>query len=327
MRFKAPIHLSYLAALALSPACRDHSKDEEATPPPAPSQSENLKIYSQNVSAAQPLLLVYGDSIATGVLSDTTLGQDASQDILLQLSGYIKSGSYTAEGFQAGVSHPELAAATTGEAYGVRQSIASSRGLTSSEVGVISLARFGARASDIPEMLSDWQEHKASGAVGVRDPDYVLIALGSNDFCSDASPELIRENFQTQIEAVHRSAPDATLIVVPAPPVPQIGSIDFTYNSPLAELAGEEISCRRFREQYCKNIYAPDASERWTAINEGISAAVSSQKDQGTRVLFAEDVKNWTIVKEELSFDCFHPSKRGQETLGRLIQPVFNAAP
>lgn len=325
MRIRASIPANLCVALSLIAACGDKKKDEKEPAPASENLSQNKKIYAQNVRADRPLLLVYGDSIATGVLSNTSLGQDPGPELSLQLGGYIKAGTYSPESFQAGVSNPDLAAATSSKDYGVREQIAKKEGLPATEVGLISLARFGARASDIPEMLSDWLEFKAEGGQTVREPNYILVALGSNDFCSDQSLELIQESFKSQIEAIHQSAPDATLIVAPAPPVPQLASIDFTYDFKLGAITGQEISCRKFREQYCKNIYAPDAAARWTAINDGMAAVVEQQRAQGSQVLWGGAIKDWKIAPEELSFDCFHPSAKGQETLGRLLQPAFES--
>ncbi|EFX60104.1 hypothetical protein DAPPUDRAFT_345357 [Daphnia pulex] len=304
-------------------ACGDGKKNNKAGPLPSPSPVAGAKIYLDNIEEGKPLLLIYGDSISTGVLSNTTLGQAPDTQLTAQLGSYIKSGQYTANGFQAGVANQNLAASTTKEGYGVRQGLAAQKGIMAQDVGVISLARFGAKADDIPKMITDWKNQKSESQL--PDPEFVLVALGANDFCSDLSPQQISAHFNEQIEAVHQLSPNAQLIISAAPPVPSIAPIEFTYQSDLTAITGEELSCRKFREQYCKPLFAPDAAARMAAINAGIEAASNVQKEKGTDVIFVDGIKDWKISPDELSFDCFHPSKKGQETLGRLIQASLAA--
>jgi hypothetical protein len=76
------------------------------------------------------------------------------------------------------------------------------------------------------------------------------------------------------------------------------------------------LSCRKFREQACRRIYEPDAEARLNGINQGIQAAFEAQKAKGAKVSLATGVFEWKIAADELAFDCFHPSQKGQATLG-----------
>lgn len=282
----------------------------EQQPPKDPQE----QIYLQNVTADKPLLVVYGDSISTGVLANTSLGQNIDNSLLTQLGNYIKAGEYNANGFQTNLANQPLAAATTDADYGLRSAIAAKTGVTASEVGVVSFAKFGAKAVDIPEMLARWNQEEANTIK--RKPDYILVALGGNDFCSDMTVEDISRTFNEQIDAIQKSAPDAQLIISPAPPVQQLAGIDFTYGPAISQITGEELSCKKFREQACKRVYEPDAAARLEGINQGIQAAFDAQKAKGAKVSLASGVLEWKIVAEELAFDCFHPSQKGQATLG-----------
>jgi lysophospholipase L1-like esterase len=308
-----------LAAASWTACSQDENKDSSDAPTPtaaepAPAKDPQDQIYLQNVTADKPLLVVYGDSISTGVLASTSLGENIDNSLLQQLGNYLKDGQYNANGFQSNLANQPLAAATTDGDYGLRSGIAAKAGVTPADVGVVSFAKFGAKAVDIPEMLARWNQEEANTIK--RKPDYILVALGGNDFCSDMSVEDISRTFAEQIDAVQKSAPDAQLIISPAPPVYQLATLDFTYGPAISQITGEELSCKKFREQACKRIYEPDAQARLEGINQGIQAAFEAEKAKGAKVSMAAGVLDWQITKEELAFDCFHPSQKGQTTLG-----------
>ncbi|HET9240360.1 MAG TPA: SGNH/GDSL hydrolase family protein [Oligoflexus sp.] len=300
-------------------ACSQDDKDDSSDNPaptaePAPGKDPQEQIYLQNVTADKPLLVVYGDSISTGVLANTSLGQNIDNSLLQQIGNYLKAGQYNANGFQSNLANQPLAAATTDGDYGLRSGIAAKAGVAPADVGVVSFAKFGAKAVDIPEMLARWNQEEANTIK--RKPDYILVALGGNDFCSDMPVEDISRTFAEQIDAIQKSAPDAQLIISPAPPVYQLAAIDFTYGPAISQITGEELSCKKFREQACKRVYEADAQARLEGINQGIQAAFEAEKAKGAKVSLAAGVLDWTITKEELAFDCFHPSQKGQATLG-----------
>jgi len=241
------------------------------------------------------------------------------------LGNYLRSGSYNATGFQSDLANQDLAAATTDKDYGIRQAIAAQASVAAADVGVVSLARFGAKSADIPQMIARWQTEEADSIK--RKPDYILVALGGNDFCSDTSVEIISETMKREMEAIYQTAPDARMIIAPSPPVSQLAAIDFTYGPTVSQITGEELSCRKFREQFCKNVYAPDAEARLQGINQGIQAAFQNLKDKGAKVSFASGVLQWKILADELAFDCFHPSQKGQSTLGSYFKAALDSAP
>lgn len=315
-----------MTAAAWTACGKDDNNKSSANPAPTtaeptPAKDPQEQIYLQNVTADKPLLVVYGDSISTGVLANTSLGQNIDNSLLLQLGNYLKAGQYNANGFQSNLANQALAAATTDGDYGLRSGIAAKAGVTPAEVGVVSFAKFGAKAVDIPEMLARWNQEEANTIK--RKPDYILVALGGNDFCSDMSVEEISRTFGEQVDAIQKSAPDAQLIISPAPPVYQLAAIDFTYGPAISQITGEELSCRKFREQACKRVYEPDAQARLEGINQGIQAAFDAQKAKGAKVSLAAGVLEWKIVKDELAFDCFHPSQKGQATLGGYWKQVL----
>jgi lysophospholipase L1-like esterase len=326
------VHLAWAFGFVMAttslPACNGNDDDtnDPVTPPQlvepqspgntseVPTAAPQEQMYVQNVTADKPLLVVYGDSISTGVLANTSLGKNIDNSLLLQLGNTIKAGQYNATSFQTNLANQNIAAATTDADYGLRSAIAARAGVTAAEVGVVSFAKFGAKAVDIPEMLARWKQEEETSIK--RKPDYILVALGGNDFCSDMSVADITRTFEQQIDAIQQSAPEAQLIISPAPPVHQLAALDFTYGPAISQITGEELSCKKFRTQACKRVYDADAASRLQGINQGIQAAFEAQKAKGAKVSLATGVLEWSIVPEELAFDCFHPSQKGQATLG-----------
>ncbi len=282
------------------------------------------QVYTNNVDGNKPLLVVYGDSLSTGVLSNTTLGKDVDNSLALQLVDYAKEQEFNATGFQSSLSNPELAAATTVDAYGLRASFAAKSGVTAPEVGVVSFAKFGGKARDLPHMLAAWENMEKSTVP--KKPEYIYIMLGGNDFCSDFTVDDIVKDLKEQSKAIHKDAPDAQIVISPSPPIDQLAAIDFTYGPTLANVTGEELSCRKFREKLCKRVYEDPAAvkERITAINKGIQSAADELKADGAKVVFVSEMLQWQIKPEELAVDCFHPSALGQQTIGGFVKAALS---
>ena len=234
-----------------------------------------------------------------------------------QLSKLLNAGALSQEQAQTILSNPNVAAATTDQAYGVRATIANSRGLTPTDVDVISLARFGAKASDMEDMQADLSAQL--GQTQGRQPAYIYIMLGGNDFCSDAPTTDFRTRYQERVMAIHDQYPAAHYIIVPVPPADQLAAIDHSYGPALPGLGGGELSCKSLRQKSCPNIYKPEAAQRVQEINAAVNDVQSQLALTGARVDYVADFAQWPIQADELSIDCFHPSAKGQEAIGRFV--------
>lgn len=312
------IPMTLILALGLGfTACKKDDDEDVVTPDGGNAQDQ---IYTQNLDPAKPLLVVYGDSLSTGVLSNTTLGQNPDNSIVLQLGDYLKEQEFNATGFQENLSNLDLAAASTVEPYGVRATVAGVSGVTAPEVGIISFAKFGAKSRDLPAMFNRWKVENANTIQ--KKPEHIFVMLGGNDFCSDFTVEEILKDYVDQTNAIHADAPDALMIIAPAPPINQLATIDFTYGPTLTAVTGEELSCRKFRENLCSRVYEEPAAvlERIQAINTGIQNQATALSEKGANVVFVADMLNWQIKPEELGVDCFHPSALGQQTIGNYVK-------
>ncbi|MBC7661615.1 MAG: SGNH/GDSL hydrolase family protein [Chitinophagaceae bacterium] len=299
---------------------KDKKKNDTAGDNGSQAQSQ---VYTEALNPSKPLLVVYGDSLSTGVLANTTLGQTPDNSLVLQLASYVKEQEYNATGFQANLSHTDLAAATTKNDYGVRASVAAQLGVNSADVGVVSLAKFGGQTTDLEHQLAAWQLQEKSNIP--KKPENIFVMMGGNDYCSDRSVDDIVKTFNDQTAAIHKDSPDAQMIIAPAPPIDQLAAIDFTYGPALTQVTGQELSCRTFRDKLCKRIYDDPAAvkTRITSINSGIQAAATSLKAGGAKVVFVDGILSWQIKPEELAVDCFHPSAAGQTTIGNFVKAAL----
>lgn len=282
--------------------------------------STQPQVYTDALDVNKPLLVVYGDSLSTGVLANTTLGKNPDNSLTLQLVEYVKQEEFNATGFQESLSNFDIAAATTKEAYGFRASFGAESNVTADQVGVISLAKFGGKSVDLSHQLASWQElHKTTIK---KKPEYIFVMMGGNDFCSDFTAEDIVKTYSEQTMAIHKDSPDAQIVIAPTPPIAQLAAIDFTYGPALSQITGEELTCHKFREKLCKRIYDDPAlvKERTDAINAGIKSAADALKADGAKVVYVDAMNSWQLKPEELAVDCFHPSALGQQTIGNFVK-------
>lgn len=288
-------------------------------------ETAQTQVYTDGLDVNKPLLVVYGDSLSTGVLSNTTLGQNPDNSLALQIVDYVKAGDFDAVGFQENLSDYDLAAATTKDVYGVRASFGATASVAADQVGVVSLAKFGGKAVDLSHQLAAWQNQKST--VINKNPEFIFVMMGGNDFCSEFTVEEIVKDFTEQTMAIHKDAPDAQIVIAPTPPIKQLAAIDFTYGPTFANVTGEELSCKKFREKLCARVYEdPTAvAARTDGINAGIKAAADALKADGAKVVYVDAMNSWTLKPEELAVDCFHPSALGQQTIGNYVKAALAA--
>jgi lysophospholipase L1-like esterase len=315
---------SYVLLLAMglnSAGCKKDDEEDVKTPEGDNAQDQ---VYTENLDPNKPLLVVYGDSLSTGVLSNTTLGKNPDSSLTLQLADYLKEQEFNATGFQSKLSNLDIAASSTKEPYGLRASVGAQSGVTAAEVGLVSFAKFGAKARDLPAMFNRWKVENANTIQ--KKPDSIFIMLGGNDFCSDISVEDILRDYNEQTTAIYNDSPASQIIIAPAPPIDQLPAIDFTYGPALQGITGEELSCRKFRDNLCKRVNGDPAEvkARITAINAGIQAQAEALKAQGAKIVFVDQIMSWQLKPEEFAVDCFHPSALGQQTIGNLVKDALS---
>lgn len=312
----SPIFTSLLLLSNL--ACNDSSSDDSSPAPEEPSQrpEPTSSEFELQPGGSGQTLVVFGDSISTGVLAETTLGEQPSQDFLRQLIEAASSGNFSQDSLQKDFSRPQVAAATTAEDYGVAAAIAAKEGIKTEEIRILSAAKFGGRLKDVASMRDG-----LTSSVGDDAVEHVFFMLGSNDFCADSTVEKFSEELRSSLESLSTTFPDAQFIVGYLPPIAQLAQYEYDYGPSIGGAQVPITSCEEFRNNTCGRLYTENAAEVVTSFNDSIRTV--AQDVLADRAFLAEKIINWQIQENELAFDCFHPNRNGQTTLGGFFQDIF----
>lgn len=274
-------------------------------------------LFENQIENGQPTLAVFGDSISTGVLANTELGQGLPNSLWKQLLKLLFSKWSDPASVHTALANPLIAAASTREDYGLRKSLKDAYGL--SDLGVLNFARFGARARHVPAMIENLNSLETMD-LG-RKADYIFLMIGANDFCSNSSVEDFKTDFEGVLNELESSHPDAHFVIAPIPPVDQLADLRDFLTIHKSDGTRELISCEYLRRNYCARLYDTDAKERKEAMNQVIENAV--QNMETPRKIFAKNMAEWTARKEEVSADCFHPSGKGQIMIGNILKEAI----
>ncbi len=314
---KLIVSVSVVTCLTISTliSCKKKDDDVPVTEQPV------AGAFLDGVSPQKSNLAVFGDSLATGVLANTQLGENVDASLWEQVGQLIAGNPLDADANQQALSNPDLAAATTDKTYGLRADIASSLGLSASDIGVVSLAKFGARAMAMPSMLE--RLSMIEGQEILKKVDFIFIMIGGNDFCSEETVDEFRIKYQKALTDIRNSHPDAKFIVAPIPGVDQLAAIDFTYGPAVAGIEGEEVTCKSLRQKSCNRVYDGDASQRVQALNAVVEESFNALDIPVERKIFVGGILSWKIKPEELAVECFHPSALGQEAIGSYLKAAF----
>ncbi|SME95753.1 SGNH/GDSL hydrolase family protein [Pseudobacteriovorax antillogorgiicola] len=293
-----------LGLTALMGACGD-SNDDDSNPP------QEQQSFDQN---KEVVLTVYGDSISTGVLASTELGEQPGLELFENFTDVISSEGFTQLDLQKSFARSDVAASTSTESYGIPALVAEREGLSSSDVGVVSAAKFGGRLKDVDQMVE-----KVSQELGDKKSNYVFFMLGGNDFCADLTQDEFRTQYSEKLKLVKSNhSSDSQYLVGYVPPVYKILSYTYEYGPEIGGVDTDLASCEDFRKNTCEPLFRDDAQSRVEGFNQTIAELVP--EILGDSVTLAEGIRTWGIAETELAFDCFHPNKNGQETLGSFFR-------
>ena len=257
-----------------------------------------------------PPLLLIGDSLSTGVFASFPLGVPPSPEIQAKFLQLIFGNSHSLRVAQSNFSEYHNAATTTDADWGVRQAIGKLHHLQSSDIPLYLAAKWGGRlahANEFAEKIPELYESK-------KEPEYILIWLGGNDFCKDHTRDHFEEEYTSLMKKLMKAYPDASFLLVPIPPIYQILAYNYEYSAAL--------SCKKSRKSFCAPIFAKDRVERIEQFNQVISKVADIFSKEVDLVL-AEKMASLKLEAADLSFDCFHPSIQGQKKFSSVISAAI----
>jgi lysophospholipase L1-like esterase len=254
-----------------------------------------------------PALAVIGDSLSTGVLASTVLGGDLPPGALEQLTKMVLSNDHDMENVQGLFSELQNSSTSTDQDWGLRASIAKNLKLQAKDMPLYFAAKWGGRSSHI----STYLEHlRANYAVRRKPAEYVVLMIGGNDFCYGSTPEEFQVSIEKKFPEILKLHPDSTVIVALTPIFTDILRYNHQY--------GTVLSCEKFRIQYCKKIFDPTRSNVAAGYNEALMRIVNYYRHvYPGKILLSSEFESMYMEADDLSFDCFHLSLKGQKKFAK----------
>ena len=163
-------------------------------------------------------------------------------------------------------------------------------------------------------------------------PDYFIVEIGANDLClhgkeSMTSASDYSENIRNSVERVLVQNPRAKVLLVGIPDVFHLKKV--AEDSFLSLIPGLN-RCRNMWSfhGFCQNILEEDVSSpkykeaqlrygQYMHELENVKEDINSVWGYDT-VRFSNQLSNYEFKDTEISFDCFHPNKRGQKMISDI---------
>lgn len=270
-----------------------------------------------------------GDSISTGVFSGTNLGEIPDSALFSQFMQYIFGPTHNIVEFQARFSDLKLSSTATDEIWGLRQKIAEKTNLSATDIPIHYSTQFGGRVFHLKKFYKELEQEYVKDN---HTSEYVVIMIGSNDYCANISVDDFEQSLYEHITPVLSLHPDSKIILSYLPPITDLLDYDFSY-SPL-------LSCQAIRLIYCKAVFQEDATVRLQQYNEKISHFAARVNDKvfendddesfikavelfKGRIYLPDSMLDMRFEKKDISFDCFHPSIEGQKKIASYLRKVI----
>lgn len=258
-----------------------------------------------------PALAIFGDSLSTGVLATTTLGSVIAGSTLDRFNRMLLNSNFSMRHYQSQFSEYRYSAMTTDLEWGIRQQIADAHKLHVDEIPVFLFSKWGGRTDHLSEFFEEIELVYKN-----RSPsEYVFVGIGGNDFCKGKNIEEFRKDYKTFLQEVIDRHPHSQIFIADIPPLPQL--LNYTHNySPV-------LSCRVFRQKFCKRLFYQDAKEYFLKFNLAIREIAAEAMKDKPRIKFSDRPGQMNLDPKDIALDCFHPSQYGHKKLGDFFSNFF----
>ena len=280
------------------------------------------------------VMAVLGDSVASGMFADTTLGKPLTPiqvDHLATLFKLSQTEPADSEDFylaaQKEAAAPDASAFSGVALYSLSKKL---QALLGESVGLQRYAISGARAVT----MKDETDRLASDRTqGYRAANLVVVHIGANDYCDAATVADFVTQITARLNEILAAEPIAKILVAGIPDVPRILTFPdrdaFSFN-------GSPQKCSTVRDtmKLCaaRDLTAAStaaeiamAEQDRAAMNDGLAKAVSdaqSALSEPGRIAFAPyDLS--TFDESILAIDCFHPGSAGHAAIADAIWPYL----
>ena len=173
-----------------------------------------------------------------------------------------------------------------------------------------------------------WSQKKLK----TKAPDYVAIEIGANDLClhgkeSMTNPSDYSDNIRLSIERILEKNPRAKILLVGIPDVFHLKKV--AEDSFLSLIPGlNRCSDMWSFHGFCRNVLEADNSSReykeaqvrygqYLHELENVQEDINGVWGHDT-VRVASQLSTFEFKNTDISFDCFHPNKRGQKMISEV---------
>lgn len=162
-------------------------------------------------------------------------------------------------------------------------------------------------------------------------PDYVTLEIGANDACIDkgdtesTSVAEYSSQVQSTVNKLIKENPKIKILISGIPNVPKVKRT--VENSRLGLLLFPHCKDIWKKLPYCQNILQNDDQDSLDRSEKLISSYMhelenivlnTNDKEGRAALKFAPEVFSYPITENDISFDCFHPNKKGQALLSDI---------
>lgn len=193
-------------------------------------------------------------------------------------------------------------------------------------IAVHNFAVSGAESQDIEDQVDAMRDWSYTH-LGRRAPEYVTLLVGANDACGESIDEMtpvsrFQSNVRHNIQRILASDSRTKILVSSLPNIENLRNV--AYNARL-RLIPPFTRCYKLWEaaNLCPTLTMLNTKRERNAVaariieyNDALREIVQEEAAiRGDRVRFAPKVYDVPFTKSDLSADCFHPNKYGQQML------------
>lgn len=284
------------------------------------------------VNASQRLV-VLGDSVASGMFANTTLGKELSADQaqrFLKIYRLSKEMDPHSEAFY--VEAQKIGASPDDTAFAGIRDYSFSRRMEASKKEAIGIDRYAVSGATTDTMKSETARLNADQKDRAKPATLVVLHIGANDFCDRTPLENFKSNFRKRLSEILGTIGDAPLLILGVPDVPKILSFP---DQVAFDALGTKVLCSDVRQslKMCgKRDIAAGASDTELApheadvkaMNDAMVAEIDGaiQASVGKARIKYKRYESAKIEPSMLAIDCFHPSMEAQSNIAAQTWPV-----
>ncbi len=280
-----------------------------------------------------PPLVIFGDSVASGMFADTNLGDNATNDQARQFAELVKIKTSTSpESLDYFKAVQRVSAKPEKTAFAGRESYSYSARLQQQTGKKYAVWNFAVPGTTTETMQEQIPRAKETPAFSSDNEPLIIFHMGANDFC-DRRLGVFRETYAKRLQEIADLNPKSKIMTLMIPNVPDVLSRP---DRVAYRLPGRDLTCKQMREElgFCAKVainvgqsksdiqpFHAELAEMNKAIKEETEKLASRLNKIG-KIIYA-DYNFADLTDAHLAIDCFHPSSKGQEGLAELTWPRF----